>query len=78
MATIAEGLQDPDAPRTPEDRMRQVARILASGVLRMRRGLLPPPNAPLALPECDLAKPSESNRNCLAVSASPRPHVSAS
>jgi hypothetical protein len=77
MTTIAEYPEEPEALRTPEERVREVARILASGILRMRRGLLPPPEAPIAVPECDLEEPSESNRYCLDVSTAPRPHVPA-
>ena len=77
MTTVAECPEEPEPPRSPEERLREVARILASGVLRMRRGLLAPPAVPLTAPERDPQEPSESDRNYLDVSASPRPHVPA-
>ena len=65
------------APHSPEERRREVAAILAAGILRLRTPLQCIPEPESNSPESMSEKLSESRRNCLDVSASPRPHVSA-
>ena len=62
-----------DVHRTPEDRLREVAAILAEGYLRLTRGRR---NASERPPSDDVAAPEnspETLRNCLELSAPPRP-----
>ena len=62
-----------DARLTPEDRLREVAAILAEGYLRLTRGHLNEPQGP---PSHDAATPENSQetlRNPLELSAPPRP-----
>lgn len=77
MPTTTDACLGEPGPHTPEERRREVAAILAKGLLRLRTPL-----------EC-LAEPdahgqgnipkelSESDRNCLDESAPPRLHVPA-
>ena len=62
-----------DARLTPEDRLREVAAILAEGDRRLTRGRM---NASEGPPSSDAATPENSQetlRNPLELSASPRP-----
>jgi len=87
-----------DVPLSPDERIHEIAAILAAGVLRLKtHPESPPPGQPVAsgtrtgcsparagtteLGACVLEniaeKLSESSRNCLDVSATPRTHVPA-
>jgi hypothetical protein len=63
-----------DARLTPMERLREVAAILAAGILRLRAIPKPAPGAACS-PESEPDKLSESGRNPLEVSAEHVPHV---
>ena len=62
----------PEADLTPDERLREVAAVLARGVLRLRpTARASPGSAEFRPPE----KVSESRRNCLEGGAASRPHL---
>ena len=62
----------PEADLTPDERLREVAAILARGVLRLRPGVDVPADPDDSRPP---EKLSESRRNCLEGVATSRPHL---
>ena len=77
-----------DVPLSSEERLRELAAILAAGVLRLKTrsesASADGPSAQAGSPESPPCGPgniaeklSESSRNCLDVSARPRAHVPA-
>ncbi len=73
MAKMPDMLDD-TAEMTPPQRRREVAAILARGVLRLRQcNKIPPGSNPFRTPE----KASESDRDCLDGGARTSPHVPA-
>lgn len=66
-------LDDP-AEMTPSQRRREIAAILAKGVLRLRQCR---ESLPDSQPSCTAEKDSESRRDCLDEGARISPHVPA-
>jgi len=66
-----------DVLLSAEERLHEIAAILAAGVLRLKTRSEPSPESPPCSPENTGEKPSESSRNCLDVSATLRTHVPA-
>ena len=66
-------LDDP-AVMTPSQRRREIAAILARGVLRLRQCGENPPDSRLS---CTVEKASESRRDCLDEGANLSPYVTA-
>ena len=62
-----------DADFSPAERLRQIATILASGILRQRTV----PESTACTPESATEKRSDSSENCLDVSETQRTHVHA-
>lgn len=68
---MADFLDDP-AVMTPQQRRREIATILAKGVLRLRQCR---ENSPASQPSCTAENDSESRRDCLDDRAKTSPHV---
>jgi hypothetical protein len=67
-------MQTTDARLTPIERLREIAAILATGILRLRTIPKPAPETVYS-PKSKTEKLSESGRNPLEVSATHSPHV---